>query len=1029
MRRNENRAKISQEVLDNVTQPYRKKLIEVSLPLAAINAESAREKSIRHGHPSTLHLWWARRPLAACRAVLFSSLVDDPDSDPQYRRADGSIDEETAGIKRADLFNLIEELVMWENSNNADVIRTARAEIARCVASRLIETGKLQKGTLISGKTTAWDLVTRGHGRPRSTGLDKKAGRVRFSFDVSRLPPADVVNAFLVEHAPPVLDPFAGGGSIPLEAQRLGLRAYASDLNPVPVLINKALIEIPPKFAGKPPVNPQSRGETTPVKAKGRKGKPLTEKDWPGATGLAEDVRYYGQWMRDEAEKRIGHLYPKVEVTAEMAKDRPDLLPYVGKHLTVIAWIWARTVASPNPAANGTHVPLVRSFWLSTKADKKVWVEPVVDRNRNVFEFTIKTGPGVPRDGTVGRSGGTCVLTDSPIRLDYVRAEGRAGRIRTRLMAIVAEGGRGRVYFSPSGKHESIASNCDEPDGVPDTDLPEQALGFRVQNYGMTKHRHLFTKRQLVALTTFCDLLGEVQKLVLEQADADHNVANAVVTYLGLGIGRLSDICNSLCGWETSKTQVRHLFTRHAISMLWDFGENNVFGNAAGDFGVSVENLYRAIERLPANGRGCVEQRNVGAIESKSQSYVFSTDPPYYDNVPYADLSDFFYVWLRRCLRPTHPELLRTVLVPKAEELVAEPFRHGGREGARDFFERGIERMLRGIRTINDTNFPATIYYAFKQSEGEEDSSEEGNDSVSHSSTGWETFLQGMVDAGWQIDGTWPMRTELGNRMRGMRSNALASSIVLVSRPRPDNASVATRKELIGALRRELPTALRNLQRGNIAPVDLAQAAIGPGMAVFTRFAKVLESDGSPMTVRTALGLINQTLDEVLAEQEGEFDGDTRWALSWFEQFGVDEGPFGDTETLSKAKNTAISGLRDAGVIVAKAGKVRLVRREELPGTWSPVSDTRLTVWEVTQHLIRRLDLQGEVGAAELVAQLGEIAGVARDLAYRLYSTCERKKWAQEALAYNSPVVAWPELTKLARTVKQRRVETQKEMF
>jgi putative DNA methylase len=1006
---------------------YRKKLIEVALPLAAINAESAREKSIRHGHPSTLHLWWARRPLAACRAVLFSSLVDDPDSDPQYRRADGKVDEEAAGIKRGNLFNLIEELVMWENANNQDVIRSARAEIARCIASRLIETGKLKKDTPVGGKTTAWDLVTKGHCRPRPMGLYRKVGRVRFSMEVDGLPPADVVNAFLAEHGPPVLDPFAGGGSIPLEAQRLGLRAYASDLNPVPVLINKALIEIPPKFAGKPPVNPGARGGATLTKGKGKSGKALIEKEWPGATGLAEDVRYYGQWIRDEAEKRIGHLYPKVEVTAAMAEDRPDLLNYVGQKLTVIAWLWARTVASPNPAAKGAHVPLIRSFWLSTKADKKVWVEPVVDRAHNCYEFKIRLGNGAPRAGTVGRSGGTCLLTESLMPLDYIRAEGKAGRIGARLMVIVVDCRGGRVYIPASGIHERIADG-DDPHDVPDTDLPEQALGFRIQNYGMVKHRHLFTRRQLVALTTFCDLLGEARELLLVHSDGDRSYANAIATYLGLGIGRLSDICNSLCGWETSKTQVRHLFTRHAISMLWDFGENNVFGNAAGDFGVSVENLCRAIDRLPATGFGYSEQRSAEALETTSHGYLFSTDPPYYDNVPYADLSDFFYVWLRRCLHSIYPELLGTVLVPKAEELVAEPFRHGGREQAREFFERGMERVLRRVRVANNPNYPTTIYYAFKQSEGDDDD----DVTASHSSTGWETFLQGLVEAGWQIAGTWPMRTELANRMRGIGSNALASSIVLVCRPRPENAPLVTRKEFITALRRELPVSLRNLQRGNIAPVDLAQAAIGPGMAIFTRYSKVVESDGSLMTVRTALGLINQSLDEVLAEQEGEFDGDTRWALSWFEQFGMDDGPFGDAETLSKAKNTAIKGLQEAGLIVAKAGKVRLVKRDELPDEWRPATDKRLTVWEVTQHLIRRLDKQGETGAAELVGQLGGIAEVARDLAYRLYSTCERRKWAQEALAYNSLVVAWPELTRLASAQKHRSIaanDRQQELF
>jgi len=517
----------------SITAPYRKKLIEVGLPLVAINAESAREKSIRHGHPSTLHLWWARRPLAACRAVLFSSLVDDPDSDPHYLKADGSVDVEAAGIKRADLFNLIEELVMWENSNNPEVIRTARAEIARCVASRLIETRVLKKDTTIGANMTAYDLVKRGHCLPIPLGLDTKVGRVRCSFDVSRLPPAEVVNAFLTEHAPLVLDPFAGGGSIPLEAQRLGLRAFASDLNPVPVLINKALIEIPPKFAGRQPVNPESRSEWPPTKAMGKNQKALLEKEWPGATGLAEDVRYYGQWMRDKAEKRIGHLYPKVEITAEMSQDRPDLLPYVGQQLTIIAWLWARTVASPNPAANGAYVPLVRSFWLSTKKGKETYVQPVVDRTRNTYRFEIRTG--LPSDefdptkGTVVRTGGTCLLTDSPIPFDHIRAEGKKGQLSAQLMAIVAGGARGRVYLAPLEAQRVIAESA-KPDDYPDTDLPEQALSFRVMLYGMDKHYKLFSTRQLTALTTFSDLVQEAREQVLVDANRAH--LTSVDTYI-----------------------------------------------------------------------------------------------------------------------------------------------------------------------------------------------------------------------------------------------------------------------------------------------------------------------------------------------------------------------------------------------------------------------------------------------------------------------------------------------------------------
>ncbi len=1009
---------------------YRKKLIEVSLPLKAINAESAREKSIRHGHPSTLHLWWARRPLAACRAVLFASLVDDPDSDPQYIKANGKLDEEAAGTKRANLFNLIEELVMWENSNNPSVINSARAEIARCVASRLVETGKLDKKTDIGQGVTAWDIVTKCHCRPVDGVFDKKAGRVRFQLETKHLPEADVVNAFLAKYGPPVLDPFAGGGSIPLEAQRLGLRAYASDLNPVPVLINKALIEIPPKFAGRPPVNPDSRQGVSTTKGKGKKSKPLVERDWPGATGLAEDVRYYGQWMRDEAEKRIGHLYPKVEVTAQMAQDRPDLLPYVGQQLTVIAWLWARTVVSPNPAANGAHVPLVRSFWLSTKQGKEAWIEPVIDSAKMSYSFTVRVGPGEPVAGTMGRNADICLLTKSPISRSHIRAEAISGRMSVRLMAIVAEGVRERVFIPPIQESENIARQVEAPADVADTEIIGDMRYLTPVSYGMNKHRLLFTNRQLMVLKTFCDLIGEMYQLSLKESGGDRAYCDAIATYLAFAVSKLSDTCNSLVSWKPSMTQVIHLFTRQAIPIVWDFAEPNVFSNSAGDFGITLGNIIRIFSNLVPAVEGCVRQLDARQIEPDPEPFVISTDPPYYDNVPYADLSDFFYVWLRRCLQPIYPNLLATVLVPKAAELVADQFRHGGRNEAREFFESGMGSVLGRVRTASVSGYPTTIYYAFKQSENEEDQSDSDQLSQSHSSTGWETFLQGLADANWQIEGTWPIRTELGNRMRGMGSNALASSIVLVCRPRPDNAKLATRNEFITALRRELPASLLNLQRGNIAPVDLAQAAIGPGMAVFTRYAQVLENDGLPMTVRTALGLINQSLDEVLAEQEGEFDGDTRWALSWFEQFGVDEGPFGDAETLSKAKNTAINGLVEAGLIVAKAGKVRLVRRDELNDAWSPENDGRLTVWEVTQHLIRRLDQDGESGAAALVAKLGSVAEVARDLSYRLYSTCERKKWAQEAMAYNSLVVAWPEILTLSRQVKPvSSGQKQKEMF
>lgn len=910
----------------------RKKLIEVALPLEAINQASAREKSIRHGHPSTLHLWWARRPLAACRAVLFASIVDDPSGNPEKFPTEEAQEEE-----RQRLFRIIEELVKWENSNNEQVLGAARAEIMKAT-----------------------------NGNP-----------------------------------PSVLDPFCGGGSIPLEAQRLGLEAHASDLNPVAVLITKALIDIPPKFAGHPPVNPEARKKFDHSGA------------WHGAQGLAEDVRYYGKWMRDEAERRIGHLYPK----AKLPK---------GKQAMVIAWLWARTVKCPNPAC-GAQMPLVRSFALSTKKGKEVWVNPVIDARAKTVRYEVKTGKGIVSEGTVSRSGSRCLVCETRVPLDHVRAEGRAWRMGAQLMAIVTEGNRGRGYLAPTEEHERTAAQTD-PHDVPETDLPEQALGFRVQGYGMTRHRDLFTNRQLVALTTFCDLVSEARQKALGDSRTarmiEDNVtlengggnatayADAVATYLGLGVSKLADYNSSFVIWSPTRDQAKSTFARQAIPMVWDFVEVNSFARAAGDVEITLNGITEVLDRgVPAAHDGEVIQLDATALDDSIPRLV-STDPPYYDNIGYADLSDFFYVWLRRSLGKIYPTLCSTLLVPKKQELVATPHRFGGnRDKAKTFFEEGLGAVFTRLRHAQITDYPLTVYYAFKQAEDENDG--RGSNVVT-ASTGWETMLEGLIRAGFSVTGTWPVRTERGTRSISIGTNALASSIVLVCRPRLENASLATRRDFLNALKRELPDALKKLQHGNIAPVDLAQAAIGPGMAIFSRFSKVVESDGSLMRVRTALQLINQALDEVLAEQESEYDAETRWAVAWFEQFGINEGAYGTAETLSKAKNTSVAGMDEAGVTTSRAGKVRLVRRDELPDDWDPTKDKRLTVWEVAQHMIRALETKGESSAASLFKKVGGLAEIAHVLAYRLYTIAERKAWSQEALAYNSLVVAWPEIKRLA---------------
>ena len=1189
-----------------------KKLIEVALPLDAINKASAREKSIRHGHPSTLHLWWARRPLAAARAVIFSQMVDDPSS---YEP-----DEAKAERERQRLFAILEDLVLWENTTNETVLQRARDAIRE-----------------------SWRRTCAANAdHPRASEL----------FDPEKLP------AF---H-----DPFAGGGALPLEAQRLGLESYASDLNPVAVLINKAMIEIPPRFAGKPPINQASRQD-----------KDLVSRQWTGAHGLAEDVRYYGRWMRDEAEKRIGWLYPKVAVTADMVQERPDLKPYVGRELTVIAWLWARTVKSPNPAFANVDVPLASTFMLSTKKGKEAYVEPVIEDGG--YRFTVKVG--VPEDAEAVKVGTTagkrrafrCLMSDVPVSYDHIRTEGQAGRMGAKLMAIVAEGSNGRIYLAPMAEHEATASQG-RPEWRPDVDLPVNPRDFKTPNYGLRTFADLFTPRQLVALTTFSDLVSEAQERVkndylgarasrprrgqdalaphalappaantagvkpstpyhrthlphfeagaipqhicfrladslpqslLEQwedelrrlpeteqqnerrqrietaLDQGHgecllnrpevaallrdalrhfdgerydlhgwvimpNHVHVLVTlrgdntlsgvahswkaytaqqanqllgrngafwnvdyfdrfmrdekhfastldyihwnpvkaglcaepgdwqwtsyheqppqqegsqerrqegghpalhkegetpslpgpatmvdderplrdggtgataysealkvFLGLSASRSADAWSTIAGWRISVEATRGTFARQALPMVWDYAEANPFSSSSGNWaGACLSWVAEVLDFLPQRRLGVATQADV-TQQTLVRDALISTDPPYYDNIGYADLSDFFYVWLRRSLRSVFPDLFATLAVPKAEELVATPYRHGSKEKAEVFFLKGMTQAVQRLAEQTHPGFPATIYYAFKQSETKGD--------TGTASTGWETFLDAVIKAGFAITGTWPMRTERGARSTGIGTNALASSIVLVCRQRITEAPLATRREFVSALKIELPTALTHLQRGNIAPVDLAQAAIGPGMAIFTRYAKVLDTHGQPLPVREALALINQTLDEVLAEQEGDFDADTRWALAWFEQAGFEEGDYGVAETLSKAKNTSVAGLVEAGILASRGGKVRLLKPDELAADWDPTTDPRLTAWESVHHLVHILESDGEGAAAALATKLGSTAETARELCYRLYTLCERKKRAAEALSYNSLVQSWPEITRLGQERK-----------
>lgn len=960
-----------------------KKLIEHSLPLDAINAACAYEKMPGIGpHPRGIHLWWARRPLAAARAIIFSQMVNDPAGRWELEHPGEFPSPQLRGSwtkKRKQLFDLTEELVLWKNTTNEKVLDRAENEIRK-----------------------SWKEVC---------DLNKDHPQAAELFNPDKLP------AF---H-----DPFAGGGAIPLEAQRLGFDAYASDLNPVAVLINKAMIEIPPKFTGRSPIGPIPVGESP----------PSFQDEWKGATGLAEDVRRYGAWLKIEAQRRIGDLYPTIEITKAMAATRPDLTTMVGDKLTIIAWLWARTVKSPNPAFHHVDVPLVSTFVLSSKAGKEAYVEPVITGDKYRFEAKLgEPAESLNKGTTAGKwNGFRCLLSDSPIPYDYIRNEGISGRLSTKLMAIVAEGHRGRVYLSPTEVDVEVAKSA-KPSWRPDLEINYQPRDIKTQIYGLTKYGDLFTPRQLVALNTFSDLVTEAMELVRKDAlcaglvddgrglDAGGNgalaYAQAIGLYLSFTIDRCADFNNAMTRWVPGNQKVMNLFGKQAIPMSWDYPEANILADTVGGFSTACEYIAQCVLQLSATASGCVSQADA-QTQTISSLKVISTDPPYYDNIGYADLSDFFYVWLRRSLKSVFPAIFSTLAVPKAEELVATPYRHGTKEKAEAFFLNGMTTAMHNLAVQAHPEMPVTIYYAFKQSETED---KEGT-----SSTGWETFLEAVLQAGFSVVGTWPLRSEQEYRMIGLGNNALASSIVLVCRRRPDDAPTVSRREFIRELNIVLPDALDGMVHGTdsgvspIAPVDLSQAIIGSGMAIFTKYSAVLESDGSTMSVRKALQLINRYF---LAN---DLDAETQWCLKWFEQNGWKEGVFGQADDLSRAMGTSVGGIAESGVIESGGGRVRLLRPSEYPTEWNPKPKDRIPIWETLHHLIRSLGKDGAKKTGRLLGAVkGQTEGV-RILAFRLYTFCERAGRAEDARTYNDLMTSWTSVAEAAGEVIT--IDSQGELF
>lgn len=916
------------------TKPYKKKLIEVAMPLEAINKASEYEKMPGIGpHPRSLHQYWARRPLATCRAVIFAQLVDDPSAHP-----DKFPTEEDQQIERQRLFHIIEELVQWKNSTNEEVLNKARTEILKSCDGEL----------------------------------------------------------------PPIHDPFSGGGSIPLEAQRLGLPAYGSDLNPVAVMIGKAMIEIPPLFKDMKPINPDIK-------------KKLSYKN---AEGLAEDVKYYGEWMREKAVERIGHLYPQVDLPKE----------HGGGKATVIAWIWARTVPSPDPAFAGVDVPIASSFLLSSKKGKEAFIEPIVDRQAKTITYRIVNG-GTAEKHAAAKSGAkaqrgahfTCLLSGSAIEPDYVKACGSEGKMRAHLMAIIAEGNRGRVYVAPNELHIEIAQ-ATKPEWRPDTPLSNDKRAFWTPAYGLETFGDLFTDRQLVALNTFSDLVHEAREQIEIDALAAgipsdptplrdggtgaKAYAEAVSVYLGFVLSRAADFNNSLTGWNPSNQKIMHLFNRQAIPMVWDFGEANILSQAVGSISAISDFQSKCIATLPADNNKSSIYNNDAQTVLYSPNTIVSTDPPYYDNIGYADLSDFFFTWMKPALKAVYPDLFGVMATPKAEELVAEPYRHGGKDEAEEFFLTGMSKAIKNMAENTSDATPATIYYAFKQSEIKQEGI---------SSTGWATFLRAVIDAGYAVVGTWPVRTEQTHRMIAAGTNALANSVVLVCRKREAALGTITRAEFIRQLKTELPKAIADLKAANIAPADIPQSSIGPGIGIFSRYQAVLEADDSPMSVKSALQLINREL----GSEEGDYDTETSFALTWFEQNGFNVGDFGTANNIANAKGISVEASVHAGIAQSSGGKFTLLNRASLEEDWDPDKDNRVTIWECCQYLIRRMENRGEYEAAKLMKRIGpDRADAAKELAYALYDiAANKRKDATEATVYNGLIAAWSELSAQAANI------------
>jgi putative DNA methylase len=820
---------------------------------------------------------------------------------------------------------------------------------------------------------------------------DDEADRKKLLDLIERLVPADggppapdalaeakkLIAEVTLGDLPTVLDPFCGGGSTLVEAQRLGLPTVGSDLNPVPALITRVLTELVPKVAGRPPL------VGDPTQLGGIVGKPLD--------GFLADVWHYGELVRERVWQQIGDLYPSAAGGG-----------------TIVAWLWARTVACKNPPCRAVS-PLVSSFELSRRRGSACWVEPIVKLDHSGVRFEIRSGAGQPPTPTkLGRGGNfrCAVCGEAAIDESYVKEEGRAGRLGLQLMAVAVDGPSGRSYVSPDLAPQRPQVNAS--DDIGDIELADDHRNLWCVGYGVRSVSDLFVDRQLVALSAFADAVASVPAEVVD-AGGDLEYASSIASVLGLAVGKLAMANSTQARWRLRavESKAEPAFSRQALPMVWDFAEVNPFGGSVGDWSQQVKAVSGGLERLPLGGVG-----RVSALDARFASTLLeapglvATDPPYFAQIGYADLSDYFYVWLRRALKDVHPDLLATIATPKGSELIAAPHRHGGdRAAASRAFVEGFTETFHALVSVTRPELPMLIVYAHRQEE-----SEDGG----LTATAWDAMLTAILDAGLRIVGTWPVHATGSSRQIGLGTNALASYVVLVCRPQLAGARVGDLPSFVAALRAELPSAIRRVQEAAISAIDLGQAAIGPGMAVFSRFAYVVDpATGQRMTVHRALELINMVRAEVIDDFAGALSPETRWAMTWFRDFGFGEADSGEAEKLFTTTNTSLGQLEAAGIATSSRGKIRLLRRDELPDNWDPETDTRRPEWETLQHLVKRHEEGGLEAAGALLRRVQGDADAVRELAYWIVDKCQFSQSA-EVQPFDALIVDWPKIAEVA---------------